>query len=115
MEWRPVKGFEDLYQINNIGHVMNRHHRLLTPRMNNAGYMRVGLYKNNKSHYLFVHRLVAQTFVEQEESKVFVNHKDGNKLNNSADNLEWVTPSENNIHAVKTGLSDACHSPESRR
>lgn len=64
---------------------------------------------NRKSRYIsyksyFIHRLVAQLFIPNVENKREVNHKDGNKHNNRADNLEWVTTSENRIHAYQLGL-----------
>lgn len=80
---------------------------------------RLGMYGNYMVAYIagadrLVHRLVAETFIEEREPmadevdfKFQVNHKDGNKLNNRANNLEWVTGSENRIHAVKTGLASS--------
>ena len=71
----------------------------------NRGYLRVGLHKDNFSQYKFIHILVAETFIPNIEHKPFVNHKDGNKQNNFAENLEWVTNSENMKHAYKLGLN----------
>lgn len=74
--------------------------REMTYTLNNRGYLTVVIRK--KTHML--HRLVAQAFIPNPEGKPFVNHKDGNKLNNRADNLEWCTARENNLHARETGL-----------
>jgi hypothetical protein len=64
-------------------------------------------YKPHQSKYkkCALHRLLALAFIENIENKPFVNHIDGNKLNNTLDNLEWVTSSENNLHAHKVGLT----------
>lgn len=78
--------------------------RKLVPHRNSNGYLRVSMNLTGKNQSYFVHRLVAQCFVENPESKPVVNHKDGNKLNNHFSNLEWVTSSENNKHAFATGL-----------
>jgi hypothetical protein len=69
--------------------------------MLNSGYYTVYVDKSNK----LLHRLIAETFIPNPDNLPCVNHKDGNKLNNSVDNLEWVTYSENNIHARKMGLN----------
>lgn len=69
------------------------------------GYLRIQVKKKNLS----IHRMVLETFLPKEGmEELEVNHIDGNKLNNSLDNLEWVTHQENMAHAVKTHLSDKC-------
>lgn len=74
--------------------------REMSYTLNNRGYLSVVV--RRKTHML--HRLVAQAFIPNPESKPFVNHKDGNKLNNCVGNLEWCTAAENNQHARDTGL-----------
>lgn len=70
------------------------------------GYQRVGLYVGNyKSKTIKVHRLVAETFIDNIENKKDVNHIDGNKSNNNVSNLEWCTRSENVKHSFRVGLS----------
>ena len=66
--------------------------------------MVITLRKNNKQIVKQVHRLVAEAFIPNPYKKRCVNHKDGNKINNHVDNLEWVTHQENTIHAWETGL-----------
>ena len=107
-EWRDIKGYEGKYQISNMGNVksLNYHRgkseRILKPRypsppQNEYGY--VVLSKNNKVQHFYIHRLVAEYFLDNPQNKPYVNHKDGNKHNNNVENLEWVTPLENNLHA----------------
>lgn len=72
--------------------------------VDDCGYKRVALWKNNKYKFHLVHRLVAKALIPNTENKPCVNHKDGNKQNNHVNNLEWVTYSENTIHALEMGL-----------
>lgn len=74
--------------------------REMTYTLNNRGYLSVGIMRKT----FMVHRLVAKAFLPKVEGKNFINHKDGNKLNNHVDNLEWCTIKENNQHARDTGL-----------
>lgn len=93
------------YLVTKDGVVINKKTmRTLTPVMSNAGYWRVNLYINSKTVTRSIHRLVAIRWINNKKGKPCVNHLDGNKLNNDADNLEWVTYKENNAHAIKNGL-----------
>lgn len=104
--WKDIPGYEGYYQASTSGSIRRVNHNgciQLKPWMG-FGYKVVRLSIHNKSHDEFVHRLVAKTFVPNADNKPQVNHKDGNKLNNAASNLEWVTQSENATHAYKNGL-----------
>ena len=117
-EWKEIKGFEGMYAVSNLGNVkrLERYKRcgakgqtLLEEQMvksykNFRGYYRVYLSVDGKNYPRFVHKLVAEAFVPNDEKKPQINHIDGNKENNNANNLEWVTNQENNIHASDMGL-----------
>lgn len=89
------------YIVTKNGDIINRHNgRKLKPQPNGKGYLRIVI---GKKRY-FVHRLVAQKYIPNIQGKPQINHKDGNKLNNCVENLEWVTNQENRNHAVAKGL-----------
>ncbi|WP_141431920.1 HNH endonuclease [Bacillus sp. 03113] len=106
--WRNLNGIVENgenYALSTCGNVVNITTGLaLKPSQKRSGYCQVVLQRNKKRRYYVVHRLVAIAFLENPDNKAMVNHIDGVKTNNHVSNLEWVTPSENNIHAIKTGL-----------
>jgi len=105
--WKPIAGFETLYEVSNTGRVrpIKRPNLILAPRFTKRGYVRAALSKNSKQTALLVHRLVATAFIGAPPSPTHqINHIDGNKSNNRADNLEWVTAQENALHAYERGL-----------
>lgn len=102
--WRKVIGFRD-YEISNYGRLRRaKDKKIRKLRANKLGYIRVDLYKNKCAHWVCVHRLVADAFLQNKNKLPQVNHKNGIKSDNRATNLEWVTRSDNIIHAYKTGL-----------
>lgn len=117
-QWKDIKGFEGIYQVSNTGKVKS--YTRYMPSTNQWGkYYRYcigkelknvlhpnGYYRVDLCGKLYaIHTLVASAFCHKpEETKTEVNHIDGNKINNNASNLEWVTHSENIRHADRTGL-----------
>ena len=109
--WKDVEGFEGLYKVSSEGVLIG------TPRKGTKGgvakqykmshgYMEYHLYKNNIRYHRTVHRLLANHFIPNPENKPFINHIDGNRANNSLENLEWVTNGENVQHAMRSGRLD---------
>lgn len=118
--WLPYKGYEGLYEVSNLGRVrsiprtiyrsdngaaVHISGKLIKARLDKRGYPRLQLCRNNKSKAFRVHRLVATAFLQNLENLPQVNHKDGVKVNNQVDNLEWVTNLKNRQHADEHGLS----------
>lgn len=105
---KPVPGYEGLYKISINGKVVSQHKRNfnneLKQRIDRAGYFTIRLSKDGETSTQYVHRLLALTFIETIPSKNYVNHINGNKLDNNISNLEWVTHSENMLHAYKMNL-----------
>jgi hypothetical protein len=112
--WRDIIGYEGYYQISLIGEIRKtKTGRLLKYQIDKQGYWRVILCKNYNIKSFLVHRLIGIHFIFNDDidNKTMINHKDGNKLNNSIDNLEWVTRSGNIRHAYDHGLMDMGYKP----
>ncbi|MFW5517303.1 MAG: NUMOD4 domain-containing protein [Segatella copri] len=116
--WKDIEGYEGLYQVSNFGRVRSLRHlvkcrggyrmhtgKTLTPCFDN-NYFHVTLHKNGKRNIQLIHRLVAGAFLTNTKNLPQVNHKDGNKLNNNVDNLEWCSTRENCLHAFRLGLNN---------
>lgn len=80
-----------------------KHHKFLKQQLNHRGYLQVKLYDNGKHRTFTVHRLVATSFIDNSERLPFINHKDGDKTNNRASNLEWCSNQYNKDHAMRSG------------
>ena len=96
-------GYEG-YRVYSDGRVMGLRGKLRTLWIGRGGYLKVALWNNGVAKVVYVHRLVCSCFKPNPLNKKEVNHIDGNKLNNCASNLEWVTSTENHNHAYKTRL-----------
>lgn len=101
-----IKNFENLYAITKSGNVYSYINKIfLKPGINNDGYATVNLYKDKTSNSMKIHRLVAEHYLLNDNCELEINHKDGNKLNNNVDNLEWCTRSQNVKHAYDNNLA----------
>lgn len=118
--WKSIPNYEGIYEISDLGNVrrldgvikagirynpiVKHSGKLLKPGIKANGYYAVSLsYKGKVTEY-FIHRLVAEVFLENPNNYKVVNHLDGNKLNNQVTNLEWTTYKGNHWHARKHGL-----------
>lgn len=105
-EWKELKDYPS-YFVNNKGQVksfVKNKNGFILKGYNNSGYRCVRIFKNGKKGGVMIHRLVGFAFIPNPENKPFINHKNGIKHDNRVENLEWVTQSENVIHAYKNNL-----------
>lgn len=119
MIWKNITGYEGLYQISDTGLVKSLKRtcnskngklrivpeKILTPKLDKDGYLVLHLSKNNKRWYISIHRLVGLNFISNVFNFPEINHKDGNKLNNNVNNLEWCTTKKNVQHSFDIGLN----------
>lgn len=121
MEWRKIDGFPG-YEVSDTGDIkgVNRiidlanggkrslKERLLKTRISRAGYVEIKLLRDKKQVNLIVHRLVAKAFIPNPEGLPQTNHKNGCKICNNVENLEWSDARANGLHAYQTGLNKNC-------
>lgn len=127
--WKDIIGYEKSYSISSLGRILAKEKRVLGSHgvyklhkekflklsIHTGGYNQLWLWRNKKIQGFSFHRIFATHFIPNPENKPFINHKDGNKLNNSISNLEWCTSSDNLIHAYSTGLKSAKGEKHGRR
>ena len=118
-EWRDIKGYENLYQVSNLGRIksLDRYKitkgrygklkikikgKVLKPCINHDGYYEIVLSKDGKAKMFRLHRIVANTFIENKRIANQVNHINGNKLDNRLKNLRKISLSENVLDALYT-------------
>jgi hypothetical protein len=101
--WKKIKDYSN-YEVSNTGKIRNINLNKELKLSSNTGYLYIFLSKNNKRSKGYIHRLVAESFLEKTNDKLVVNHKDGNKENNNIENLEWITQGENVKHAIDNEL-----------
>ena len=125
-EWRPIPGYEGLYEVSNLGRVRSvdryvkskgesywlRKGKMLSPTKDKNGYLKVNLSCNGKHNIIRVHRLVTEAFLPNPDNLPEVNHKDEDKTNNRVENLEWCDHKYNmnygtrNIRAKETAIKN---------
>jgi hypothetical protein len=116
--WKDIMGYESIYQVSNLGKVksldrllINKNNRkyilkgaFLKSSYDKRGYLIYQLSKNNIKKTLKLHRILGKTFIENPNNLSEINHIDGNKNNNSLNNLEWCTTQHNISEAFNMGL-----------
>lgn len=108
--WKPITGTKGLIEVSNEGRVrslLRGEPRVLKTQVDNKGYHRIRVTIEREKMTYKVHREIANAFIPNPNNLPQVNHKDGNKNNNTVANLEWITNRDNARHAMENGLWDA--------
>ena len=119
-EWKPIEGYEDLYEVSNMGEVRalpksvrlpnggKRIHDIhtLIPEVMEKGYVRVKLCNGGIDQKILIHRLVANAFIPNPHNYPEINHRNGKKDDNHVMNLEWCSASYNRHHAIENGMTN---------
>ena len=118
--WKPIEGYEGRYEVSNMGNVRAMEKRRVVKNRyggenvrtdksrqihqvdNGNGYLYVSLYAEGKKRNHYVHRMVAEAFCDKRSGCDVVNHKDCNKKNNAAENLEWCSQRENVMYSAES-------------
>lgn len=112
-EWKPIAGYEGLYEVSNMGKVrsyqnfgngLRKEPKVIKPSVNSYGYLCITLCKNRTHKNKSIHRIVAETFIKTDDMGLQIDHVNGIKTDNRVSNLEWVTPKENTLRSVMLGL-----------
>lgn len=108
--WKDIPGYEDLYLISNLGRVKSltfrnnifdiKREKILTPLKKDNKYLYISLSKNGKRKNKYIHRLVAEAFIDNKNNDPIVNHIDYDVTNNRVDNLEWCSQKQNVFHSI---------------
>lgn len=109
-EWKIISRFPK-YEVSNRGRVRKiKTNKILFLKNHSSGYKQVTIQESNKKYYLYVHRLVAEAFIDNPNDYPYINHKDENKNNNCVNNLEWCTPKYNtNYGTCRERMGKAHH------
>lgn len=114
--WKDIPGYEGLYQASNLGNIKSlwfysnmqkkryKREKILKQKKDKYNSYRVELWNNKEHKTWLVHRLIGITFLGIPEENMTINHKDGNRLNNKVNNLEWLSLADNIRHAFRTNL-----------
>lgn len=113
---KHIENYED-YFVDELGNIYSKRKgnlKKLKPILTHYGYYDIGIVNSKRKFRAKIHRLVAEAFILNPDNLPQINHKDGNKINNNVENLEWCTAKDNLKHARETGLNSSIPTPNGR-